>query len=520
MNDPNGLHVDANGTYHLYYQYNPTGLLPGNQHWGHATSTDLYHWVDQPIAIYPPTSDSQVFSGCAVIDINNTSGFFPNQTNGVVAIYTLNTPLAQVQELAYSRDSGYTFTRFAGNPVIDVGSSSFRDPKVIWHADTRRWVMVVAHSSEFFIAIYTSPDLKTWTHASDFSHRGLLGLEYECPNLIRIPLRDPSGSGPDQGDMYVLTISVNFGSPQGGSTMQYFPGTFDGTHFTPVDDATRFMEFGKDTYAAQFFYGTPDGEDVLLLGWAANAQYAALVPTAREGWRGAMTLPRRMFLTNTSKDPAGWNLVTLPVDPSPAFNPDPSAIVQKSWNGSATVGMDLSSIASGAFYFEINATNLHDFVGPSPDGTDVCAALTFTLTSPTSGESLSGGFLFGLGYAYVDRSGTHGFPDLLFADKFSTSVVAPADGIWKLSAVFDRSMLEVFVNGGAASATVLAYPQTPLTKITIHSKNLSAEVAVTISVHGLESLQWPFWSDGRPVPPGPVLNTTALNLARRAIDEL
>ena len=476
---------------------------------------DLFHWVDQPIAIYPPTPDSQVFSGCTVIDIDNTSGFFPDQSDGVVAIYTLNTPVAQVQEIAYSHDGGYTFTRFAGNPVIDVESSSFRDPKVIWHADTKRWVMAVARSSEFFIAIYTSPDLKAWTHASDFSHRGLLGLEYECPNLVRIPLRDPSGSGPDQGDMYVLTISVNFGSPQGGSTMQYFPGTFDGTDFTPIDGATRFMEFGKDTYASQFFYGTPDGEDVLLLGWAANAQYAALVPTAREVWRGAMTLPRRMFLTNTSKDPVGWSLITLPIDPSPVFDPSADAVIRKSWTGNTTVEMDLSSIASGSFYFEISAKGLHDLAGASLDGTNSGAALTFTLSSPTSGESLSGGFLFALRYAYIDRSGTCGFANPLFTDKFSTSVVVQEDGLWKLSAAFDRSMLEVFLNGGAASATVLVYPQAPLMVMTVDSEGLPPDAAMMVAVHGLESV-WP-GNGTRTIPPGSVLKTIAPNLERRTI---
>ncbi|KAI1784683.1 glycosyl hydrolase [Ganoderma leucocontextum] len=500
MNDPNGLHVDAGGTYHLYYQYNPTGLLGGNQHWGHATNKDLYHRVDQPVAIYPPTFDSQVFSGSAVVDINNTSGFFPNQSNGVVAIYTLNTPRAQVQEIAYSRDGGYTFTRFADNPVIDVGSNSFRDPKVFWHAESQRWVMVVAHSSKFFIAIYTS--LKIWTHTSNFSHHGLLGLEYECPNLVRIPLRDPSGSTADQGDMYVLIISVNFGSPQGGSKMQYFPGTFNGTHFTPVDDATRFVEFGKDSYAAQFFYGTPEGEDVLLLAWAANAQYAALVPTAQEG-------PPRAGTSSLS-----------PFDPSPVFDPSPGAFMRKSWNGSGIFELDLSGLASGAFYFEISATGLHDRVaGPSLDGTDFGAALTFALSSPTSGESISGGFLFALGYAYVERSGTRGFTNPLFTDKFSASVAAPGDGTWTLSAVFDRSMLEVFLNGGAASATVLAYLQEPLTRMAVvDTKGLPADAELSVAVYGLGGV-WP-GNGTRTIPPGPVLNTSVSILARKAVEEL
>lgn len=87
MNDPNGMFRDSNGTWHLYYQYNPTGIVAGNQHWGHATSEDLYHWTNQPIALFPPEDDVFVFSGSAVVDVNNTSGFFPDQDNGVVAIY-------------------------------------------------------------------------------------------------------------------------------------------------------------------------------------------------------------------------------------------------------------------------------------------------------------------------------------------------------------------------------------------------------------------------------------------------
>lgn len=87
MNDPNGMFRDHNGTWHLYYQYNPTKSVAGNQHWGHATSQDLYHWTNQPIALFPPKKNVYIFSGSAVIDKNNTSGFFGNQSNGVVAIY-------------------------------------------------------------------------------------------------------------------------------------------------------------------------------------------------------------------------------------------------------------------------------------------------------------------------------------------------------------------------------------------------------------------------------------------------
>ena len=120
---------------------NPTDIVAGNQHWGHATSKDLYHWVNQPIAIYPGAKGEGIFSGSAVVDVNNTSGFFPNQTNGVVAIYTLNTEKEETQEIAYSTDGGYTFTKYAGNKVIarpNPGSWWSRTPKTLSSASTPR----------------------------------------------------------------------------------------------------------------------------------------------------------------------------------------------------------------------------------------------------------------------------------------------------------------------------------------------------------------------------------------------
>jgi beta-fructofuranosidase len=164
----------------------------------------LYHWVNQPIALFPPNNYTYVFSGSAVVDMNNTSGFFPNQTNGVVAIYTLaeypgGQAGPQQQAIAYSYDGGYSFIPYEGNPVIPSSSSQFRDPKVIWYEDhasnhspadlqsisltITQWVLVLAYAQEFTVGIFTSPDLKNWTHASNFSYHGLLGEQYECPNV-------------------------------------------------------------------------------------------------------------------------------------------------------------------------------------------------------------------------------------------------------------------------------------------------------------------------------------------------
>ncbi|KIJ52043.1 glycoside hydrolase family 32 protein [Sphaerobolus stellatus SS14] len=471
MNDPNGMFLDANGTYHLYYQYNPTGLVAGNQHWGHATSKDLYHWTNQPIAIFPPNNESNIFSGSAVIDINNTSGFFPNQDNGVVAIYTLNTPTAQVQAISYSIDGGFTFIPYTGNPVIPSNSTQFRDPKVIWFED--HWVMVVAFSQEFVVGIYTSPDLKNWTHASNFSHHGLLGLQYECPNLVKMPVQGSNES------MYVLTISINPGAPLGGSITQYFPGTFNGTHFTAVDGAARLTDFAKDNYAGQFFYGIPDGQDAVSIAWASNWQYTQVAPTAQEGWRSAMSLPRRNSLANVTR--IGWDMIRLPYDLSPVLG---EKLASNDNLGNDTLVVDYSHVESNALYFEVNVTSV--------SGASSTATLNFTFLSPISGELVTGGYFFsGDNSFFLDRGKTRGFNNPFFTDKFSTSQVLRPDGTWTISGIIDRSIIEVFLDQGTYSATTTFFSTQPLTLMIISTAGLPAEASVSVVVNGLQSA----WED-------------------------
>lgn len=457
MNDPNGLHKDGNGTWHLYYQYNPTDIVAGNQHWGHATSPDLYHWTNQPIALFPPNSSSGVFSGSAVIDTNNTSGFFPDQDNGVVAIYTLNTPTAQVQQIAYSKDGGYSFEEYEGNPVLDVGLTQFRDPKVIWYED--HWVMVVAFPVDYVIGVYTSPDLKSWTHASNITHVGFLGLQYECPNMVSIPIANSSDSS------WVLTISINPGSPLGGSITQYFPGEFNGTHFTPYDSAARLTNFGKDDYAGQFFYDEP-----VSIGWASNWQYTNFVPTGEEGWRSAMTLPRKNYFTNITA--AGWDLVQEVYDLSPVLGDqlDTQQLVNKS--STATI--------TEAAYIDVN------FTIPDDASFAEYASLNFTVSTNSSGETVKGGYFFAEPYsiaAWLDRRDTKAFESPFFTDKFS---VAPAQQAKRLQVIIDRSLIEIYIDNGALVGTMVAFPEEPFTKLEVTTAGLPDGMEVEVGVWDLK----------------------------------
>ncbi|WP_415365690.1 GH32 C-terminal domain-containing protein [Saccharothrix sp. BKS2] len=231
MNDPNGL-VHHEGEYHLFYQHNPNGNSWGDISWGHAISRDLVHWQELPVAI-SHDEDEMVFSGSAVVDHANTSGFGTRDEPAMVAVYTSapKTGGKQAQSLAYSTDRGRTWTKYAGNPVLDIGSAEFRDPKVQWYAPTKSWLMAVALSAERKIRFYSSKDLKSWTELSDFGPAGAVGGVWECPDLF--PLRV---DGDPRRTKWVLVVSINPGGIAGGSAAQYFIGDFDGTRFTPDDD--------------------------------------------------------------------------------------------------------------------------------------------------------------------------------------------------------------------------------------------------------------------------------------------
>jgi levanase len=262
MNDPNGL-VYENGTYHLFFQYNPDGNEWGNMSWGHATSTDLIHWTQQPLAI-PNDDQEDIFSGSVVVDTNNTSGFGTPANPPMVAIFTSAYKSGphngtQAQSLAYSIDHGQTWTKYSGNPVLDRGSANFRDPKVFWYqgAHGSYWVMTAVEATDHQVLIYKSDDLKNWTYLSDFGPANATGGVWEMPDLFPLPL-----DGNSADTKWVLTVNLNPGAVAGGSGGQYFVGNFDGTTFTSDTTVTDGSLPEGTTYAG--FDGSDFG------GWTAT----------------------------------------------------------------------------------------------------------------------------------------------------------------------------------------------------------------------------------------------------------
>ncbi|MER7478712.1 GH32 C-terminal domain-containing protein [Streptomyces sp. NPDC126510] len=233
MNDPNGL-VYYQGEYHLFYQYNPNGNSWGDMSWGHAVSKDLVHWEELPLAL-SHDDEEMVFSGSAVVDRDNTTGFGTKKNPPMVAIYTsaYRDGGKQAQSLAYSTDRGRTWTKYQGNPVIDIGSKDFRDPKVQWYAPTKSWLMTVSLSAEHKVLFYSSKNLKDWELQSEFGPAGAAGGVWECPDLFPLAV-----DGDKKRIKWVLVVNINPGGIAGGSAAQYFVGDFDGKTFTSDDKGT------------------------------------------------------------------------------------------------------------------------------------------------------------------------------------------------------------------------------------------------------------------------------------------
>lgn len=447
MNDPNGL-VFHDGEYHLFYQYNPLGDRWGHMSWGHAVSPDLVHWQPLPLAL-AEEGGVMAFSGSAVVDRQNSSGFGRDGRPPLVAIYTGHhtaRPL-QTQNVAYSNDRGRTWTKYPGNPVLDIGEADFRDPKVFWHAPSGRWVMVVAWPLRRQVRFYASRDLRTWSHLSDFGPAGAVEGVWECPDLFPLAVDGTAQT------RWLLIVNLNPGGPAGGSGSQYFVGDFDGRRFAPEREragdppgpapAPLWLDHGPDFYAAVTWSDVPasDGRRIAL-AWMSNWEYAQDVPTAP--WRSAMSVPRVLGLRRT---PDGLRVTQRPV-----------AAIDSLRHG-RTERFAGGTFAEAAAWLARRA--------PLPAPLDVqlelggvSAATPFELRLETGpGEATVLSVDPARGRLGVDRtrSGRVGFHPAFAARHEAPLRVV--DGRLRLRLLLDTSSLEVFAQDGETASTQLVFPQ-------------------------------------------------------------
>ena len=416
MNDPNGLFY-KDGVWHLYYQWNPYGSQWENMTWGHSTSTDGLHWTPQPTAIEADALGA-IFSGCCVVDKNNTAGF----GNGAIVAYYTSAGARQTQSMAFSLDGGQTFTKYAGNPVIVSDVPDFRDPHIFWNEEAGFWNMVLASGQE--MSIYSSKDLKQWKHESNFGLTyGNHGGVWECPDLMKLPV---DGTGEQK---WMLICNINPGGPFGGSATQYFIGQFDGHQFVCEDqpEETKWMDYGKDHYATVTFDNAPDGRRVAI-AWMSNWQYANQVPTMQ--FRSSNSILRDLSLYQ--------------------YEGETYCAVRPAKEMDAARG---KKIARPTDRCEIVVTLKGDARITLSNGSKERVVLDYDADM-----------------ASLDLDRRHS-GQCSFSDAFPTVVTAPVHGNLRTLRIFiDKSSIEVFDADGRLSMTNLVFPSSPYNRISVKGK--------------------------------------------------
>jgi fructan beta-fructosidase len=458
-NDPNGL-IFFQGEYHLFYQHNPYENQWGHMSWGHAVSKDLLSWENLPLAI--PEDSVWIFSGTVVADVQNTSGFSDQSEGCLVAIYTADYHgKKENQHLAYSNDKGRTWTKFAGNPILDLNKKDFRDPHIFWHKPTQQWIMSAVLPLEYKVVFFGSKNLKNWDRIGEFGQQGDMRKIWECPSLIELPV-----DGNSQNTKWLLMISSN-GLADGFTGMQYFVGDFDGKNFTNnnLPETKLYVDFGKDYYAGIPFNNTPDNQK-LMLGWLASWQYAGEIPTFP--WKGSMSIPREISFKTFSE---GIRLVQQPVealkhkDENKIFEKENFVLSEeKQLNGNSLFAKNSYLIE---VEFELKSAKKFGFkIGQKKDKADAKKVLQETIIGyDTKTQEL-----------YIDRTKS----GKMIKDNFGSieKVSLPLqDKKLKLQILVDKSSVEVFGNDGKVALTDLFFPEAGTNQFSIFTEK--GKVTVT-----------------------------------------
>lgn len=467
MNDPNGMFF-YKGLFHLSFQYYPDDTVWGPMHWGHATSKDMITWKEEKIALYPDEK-GYIFSGSAVVDVNNTSGFGSIKNPPIVAMFTYHDAVKaksgaidfQSQAIAYSLDGGMTWTKYKNNPVIkNPNLKDFRDPKMTWDAIHNQWIMVLAADVE--TQIYRSSNLIDWELASGFGKNlGVHGAPWECPDFFPIKVEGTNET------KWVLLQSINPGGPNGGSATQYFVGNFDGKTFTLDDsfiqDLNQFealwVDYGKDNYAGVTWSNIPDTDGrKLFIGWMSNWQYADKVPT--ENWRSAMTIPRELKLINTN---GHYRIVSLPVKELDKYV---SKTIKKELLtiDKTTHIVDKSSVDMSSLDIRFTMNNLKD------DNYD------FILSNKENNT-----IHFGINKKekcfYIDRKNASqkSFSNE-FAHKISKAPITSNFNSIDVRVIIDKTSIEVFYDNGKTVMTEIFFSDKPIESFSVAKANSDFEL--------------------------------------------
>ncbi|KAF2419657.1 glycoside hydrolase family 32 protein [Microbacterium sp. B35-30] len=432
MNDPQKPFL-LDGVWHYYYLYNADYPDGNGTAWYHATSTDLVHWKDEGVAIEKYANGlGDIWTGTAVVDEKGTAGF---GAGAVVALVTQQVDGVQRQSLFFSRDDGYSFESYDGNPVMDnPGVADWRDPRVFWDESAGHWVMALAEHDR--IGLYTSPNLREWTYTSDFATTGLGVLE--CPDLF------PMSVDGDPDDVrWVLVAGAN-GAAEGMTTgTAYWVGEWDGERFVADGTGHQWLDHGPDYYAAVTWDDPRLGEEERLatrysIGWMNNWAYAGRFPT--EGWQGGSDSIVRTITLGSERGRA--TLRSTPASELDALEGESQPIDDVRLAAESAVELEVP--ASGAYRVRLDASGE--------------AGELRVKVQTGDGSFATVGYDFDGQVAFVTRDAdavAGSMPDAY--RQVRTARVEPTDGRIELDIVVDAASIEVFAGRGEAALTMATF---------------------------------------------------------------
>lgn len=290
LNDPNGV-SQWNGTYHLFYQYNPEGAFHHRIQWGHAVSTDLVTWEDRPVALEP--SEGPDADGC-------WSGVLVNDGGTPTLVYSGRLGERELPCVAVGSPDLLNWTKVPENPVIaappaGVDITAYRD-HCVWREGTvwRQLVGSGIRGRGGTAFLYESSDLRSWDYIGplfigdasqgDQADNDWTGTMWECVDLFRAGGGSLASLAVD-GSPDVLVFSAW----DDGDTRHplYWTGRYSGNSFEPT-------ELHRLDYGGRFFYAPQSFEDEsgrrIMFGWMQEGRSDAAMVEA--GWSGVMSLPR------------------------------------------------------------------------------------------------------------------------------------------------------------------------------------------------------------------------------------
>ncbi len=453
INDPNGL-VYYDGEYHLYFQHTPNSMVHGRTTWGHAVSTDLVQWKQLHTAALDVDDTGWMWSGSAAVDHHDTGGFQDGDAPPLIAFYTAGGEKVFpgrrcIQCIAHSNDRGRTWTKYAGNPVIGHIRAENRDPKVVWHEPTARWVMTLFMDENDY-ALFSSPDLKSWTHLQDLTLPGVS----ECPDFFELPVDgDPSN-----------TRWVFWGASGG-----YLLGRFDGREFTPETDVLQ-AEQGANGYAAQTWSDIPveDGRRIQI-SWMRGGRYPSMP------FNQQMSFPVDLTLRTL---PDGVRLCREPV-----------AEIELLHAGTRTwPAGDLAELAAAQFQQRFESREISSYAVTDLREAESRLVLAdegdlFDVRMEVEVEAQAGGFsveVQGHSLEYDAEAGT-------LSCMGQTAPLRAIDGRVSLQLLIDRTSLEIFGNQGEVSMSFCFLPAAAnhrlALKATAKACTMGARTAACASYH-------------------------------------